>query len=135
MRQKFPHWVAALLAIGLVGAGCADRNQDAVPDQTQPNVPGSAANRAGEATRNAGETVDNATTTGRIKSALIADTTVGVAKIDVDTANDVVTLTGEVDTDAQKARAEEIAKQTEGVTKVVNNLTVKGQPTGSSTTP
>lgn len=125
MRDTFTAWLAPLLIAGLLATGCADRNQDTVPDQVQPNVPDSAANRAGEAARDAGEVTDNATTTARIKSALIADKTVGAVKIDVDTKGDVVTLSGEVDTEAQKSRAEEIAKRTEGVRQVINQLTIK----------
>lgn len=44
--------------------------------------------------------------------------------INVDVENDVVTLTGTVPTDKQKARAEQVAKSIEGVKSVKNDLTV-----------
>jgi hyperosmotically inducible protein len=45
-------------------------------------------------------------------------------KIDVDTKEKVVTLTGNVDSALAKSRAVEIATDTDGVTRVVDNLTV-----------
>jgi len=44
--------------------------------------------------------------------------------INVDTKDRVVTLKGTVRSSAAKARAAEIARSTEGVTKVVNQLVV-----------
>ncbi len=48
--------------------------------------------------------------------------------INVDVENDVVTLTGTVATQAQKTRAEQVAKGVEGVQSVRNNLTVAANP-------
>ncbi len=47
--------------------------------------------------------------------------------IDVDTNKGVVSLNGVVDSPASKQRAAEIARQTSGVAKVVNNLQVATQ--------
>lgn len=44
--------------------------------------------------------------------------------INVDVENEVVTLTGTVANDAQKQRAEQVAKSIEGVKSVINNLSV-----------
>jgi osmotically-inducible protein OsmY len=44
--------------------------------------------------------------------------------INVDVQNDVVTLTGTVATPAQKAKAEQVAKNIDGVKKVNNQLKV-----------
>jgi osmotically-inducible protein OsmY len=46
------------------------------------------------------------------------------ATIDVDVENDVVTLSGTVPNEAQKAKAEEIARSIEGVKSVKNDITV-----------
>jgi hyperosmotically inducible protein len=62
--------------------------------------------------------------TTAVKSRLAADDTVKAYKIDVDTKDRVVTLTGSVDTSAARDRAVEIARATDGVNNVVNNLTV-----------
>jgi hyperosmotically inducible protein len=45
-------------------------------------------------------------------------------KIDVDTTNDVVTLSGTVPTAAEKRHAVEVARATDGVKSVVDNLKV-----------
>ena len=62
--------------------------------------------------------------TTAVKSKLAADDTVKAYRIDVDTKSRVVTLNGQVDTARARSRAVELAKATEGVTDVVDNLTV-----------
>jgi len=62
--------------------------------------------------------------TTKVKSKLAADDTVKAHQIDVDTKDHVVTLSGNVDSAAAKDRAAELARQTTGVTDVVNNITV-----------
>ena len=69
--------------------------------------------------------------TTAVKSKLAADERTSAMKIDVDTSNKVVTLSGTVPTEAEKAAAEQVAKSTEGVTSVVNRLTVA--PAAAST--
>ena len=62
--------------------------------------------------------------TTAVKSKLAADDTVKAYKVDVDTANTVVTLSGEVDTAAQRAHAVMIARNTDGVADVIDQLRV-----------
>ncbi len=62
--------------------------------------------------------------TTAVKSKLAADDTVKAYRIDVDTKDRVVTLTGSVDTSAARERAVQIARATDGVNNVVDNLTV-----------
>ncbi len=62
--------------------------------------------------------------TAKVKTKLIADSTVQAADINVDTKNRVVTLTGTVGTQAAKDKAEDLARSTDGVTDVVDNLIV-----------
>jgi hyperosmotically inducible periplasmic protein len=68
---------------------------------------------------------DDAAITTSVKAKMAADPTVPMTKISVDTKDGVVTLTGEVDNDAAKQKAESIAKGVEGVKSVKNQLTVK----------
>jgi hyperosmotically inducible protein len=63
--------------------------------------------------------------TGRVKTKLLADPTVSGLKIDVDTRDQVVTLTGTVNSRAEKARALELAKKDESVKRVEDKLTVR----------
>jgi len=64
--------------------------------------------------------------TGKVKSKLAADDTVKAYQIDVDTKDKVVTLSGNVDTQAAKDQAVVLARGTEGVADVVDNITVAG---------
>ena len=59
-----------------------------------------------------------------MKAALIVDPISSGLKVNVDTSNAVVTLTGTVKSDQEKARAEDVAKTTAGVSSVVNDLKV-----------
>ena len=65
-----------------------------------------------------GEVID------QVRVKLANDPDVGGNKIDVDSHDGAVTLTGKVKTDKQKAKAEKIAKKVKGVVSVVNQLVV-----------
>ena len=59
-----------------------------------------------------------------MKSKLAADDTVKAYEINVDTQNHVVTLTGTVESAVAKEQAIRIARDTDGVRNVVDNLTL-----------
>ena len=63
--------------------------------------------------------------TQNVQAKLKADSTLATAPITVSTANGVVTLAGEVSSDANKSRAEQIAHGVEGVKSVTNSIIVK----------
>lgn len=73
-------------------------------------------------------TVANATgdaaVTAAVKAKLLADPDTAGLRIDVDTVNGVVTLTGSVKTAAEVAEAGRLARDTTGVSSVTNRLTV-----------
>lgn len=75
-----------------------------------------------QATATAGAAVDNATLTTRVKSKLLADDQVKGTQINVDSNNGVVTLTGTVDSATHVQRAEQLARDVDGVQRVENNL-------------
>jgi hyperosmotically inducible protein len=64
-------------------------------------------------------------TTSEIKAKLLADDIVPSRKVKVETTDGVVQLSGMVDSSAQSARAESIAKAVDGVKSVKNDLKVK----------
>jgi hyperosmotically inducible periplasmic protein len=68
---------------------------------------------------------DDAAITSSVKAKLAADTSLAGSTINVDTKDGAVTLSGMVNSDGDKAKAEQIAKGVEGVKSVTNNLTVK----------
>jgi hyperosmotically inducible protein len=73
--------------------------------------------------------------TTAVKSKLVADDQVKAYQIDVDTSNKVVTLSGEVGNAAAKTRAVEIARATDGVANVVDNIRVTATPPATPPTP
>ena len=62
--------------------------------------------------------------TAKIKAKMALDDHVKAAKIDVDTAGSVVTLSGRVGSEAERSRAVQLARETDGVTSVVDELTI-----------
>lgn len=63
--------------------------------------------------------------TAKIKSKMALDDTVKALSIDVDTKGTVVTLSGTVNSAAEKAKALQLARETAGVTAVVDQLAVR----------
>lgn len=80
--------------------------------------------KAGDAANNVGATVEDAALTAKVKTKFLADTKISGLKIDVDTKNNVVTLSGTVPTAAERTHAVSVAKGTDGVKSVVNNIKV-----------
>lgn len=62
--------------------------------------------------------------TTKVKAKLATDSTVKATQINVDTTDRVVTLSGTVDSDAAKEQALALARETEGVADVLDNLTL-----------
>jgi hyperosmotically inducible protein len=63
--------------------------------------------------------------TAKIKSKMALDDTVKALSIDVDTKGTVVTLTGSVNSEAERGRAVQLARETAGVTAVNDRLVVR----------
>ena len=84
--------------------------------------------KAGEKTKDAvattGEVINDTWITSKISSDFVNEDTLKGSDINVDTKDHVVTLKGTVVSAAGKARAEQIAKTTSGVKRVVNTLTI-----------
>jgi osmotically-inducible protein OsmY len=76
------------------------------------------------ARRAAGDRVDDAWVTMKIQSKYFIHDEIKSRQVDVDTKNGVVTLKGSVPSDVARRAAEVIAQDTDGVSKVVNNLRV-----------
>jgi hyperosmotically inducible protein len=62
--------------------------------------------------------------TAKIKAKMALDDRVKAARIDVDAAGSVVTLSGQVGSEDERARAVRLARETDGVTSVIDHLTV-----------
>jgi hypothetical protein len=83
----------------------------------------------GEAVATGAERAQQAVSTGsltaKIKAKMALDDLVRAAAIDVDTTGTTVTLSGTVPSDAARARAVRLARETEGVTAVTDRLVVR----------
>jgi osmotically-inducible protein OsmY len=77
-------------------------------------------------------TLDDAGTTAKVKGKLAEDSQTSAIKIGVSTTDGVVTLSGTVPTTAEKTRAEQIARQTDGVKKVVDDIKVDPSSIGAT---
>lgn len=71
----------------------------------------------------------DASITARVKNKLVTDETVKTQKIEVATADKVVTLSGSVDSAAAKSRALALARETSGVVTVVDDRLTVTTPT------
>lgn len=72
-----------------------------------------------------GSYVDDTGITAGIKARLLEDQTTGGLSINVDSLNGTVALSGFATSETEKARAEAIARNTQGVKSVRNNLIVR----------
>lgn len=84
--------------------------------------------RARERGETIGDSPDDAWIHTMIVASLIGDRDLPQHKIRVDVKNNVVTLRGVVESAEQKVEAERVAKETEGVKRVVNQLKVERRP-------
>ena len=84
-----------------------------------------AAARANDAAGKAGDTLSDSALTAKIKSKMVLDDEVNARGIDVDTSDATVTLTGVVRSTDERDRAVQLARETRGVTKVVDKLRVR----------
>lgn len=91
-----------------------------------------AATTANDAAGKLGDTVSDTVSEGRltakIKSKMALDDHVKAPTIDVDTSGSIVTLTGVVTSADERDRALRLARETEGVTKVVDRLRIGNRP-------
>jgi hyperosmotically inducible protein len=71
------------------------------------------------------QALSNAALTAKIKSKMALDDQVKALSIDVDTRGTTVTLSGSVHSEAERAKALQLARDTDGVTSVTDRLVIK----------
>lgn len=69
------------------------------------------------------------TLTQNVRAKISADAALATEVINVNTLSGVVTLSGTVKSEAEKSRAEQLARSVEGVKQVTNSLTARPAPT------
>jgi hyperosmotically inducible protein len=80
--------------------------------------------KTAEAANKAGEILSDGAQTAKIKSKMALDDTVRARTIDVSTTDHIVTLSGTVRSQVEHDRALQLAKETAGVTRVIDQLAV-----------
>ena len=85
--------------------------------------------KAGEAATTVGATLEEAALTTKIKAKMALDDLVKARSIDVTTRGTTVTLSGVVESKAEHDRALALARETEGVKDVIDNMKML-QPVG-----
>ena len=94
-------------------SGTADNTAEMAANDTEPK------------NRTVGVVIDDSVITTKAKAAIFNTPDLKTLQISVETHQGEVTLTGMVDSDAAKMKAEEVVKNVDGVTAVTNNLQVK----------
>ena len=105
-------------------SGSTGVDAEAARDQAKAIVDKTAATVDKAATK-LDQAVDAGSLTLKIKSKMALDDLVKARTINVDTTGSVVTLTGTVESNQERERAVRLARETEGVTSVVDKLQVK----------
>jgi len=130
--------VVIIVGLGAFFMGYRWAGRDTVPDRTVGTTgpdPAVDTSRARETGAEIGEkvavgagkaerAVSDAGLTTKIKAKMALDDTVRAASIDIDTDGTVVTLSGTVRTESERTRAVQLARETDGVTRVVDRLAV-----------
>ena len=99
--------------------GTADKVADKVKEGTE-----TAVDKTKEGLSKAGEAITDGWITTRVHSRFVGEDLLKGSEISVDTDNHVVTLKGTVTNRAGRTRAGNLAMRTEGVHRVVNQLTI-----------
>ena len=90
--------------------------------------------RAKSGLNKTGEAITDTWITAKVKWFFVGEDALKDSDISIDTSNRVVTLKGTVPLAAGKARAVQLAKETDGVSRVDDQLVVKAKPAKSKTT-
>jgi hyperosmotically inducible protein len=123
---------AAAFFLGYWGSSRVRPSAGEAPIATSGHVDTERAREAGarvgaktaEAANRAGELLADGALTAKIKSKMALDDTVEARAIDITTRDGVVTLSGRVATEAEHAKALQLARETDGVKQVVDQMSV-----------
>ena len=126
--------VLGAIAVFALGYRWGDTQADApAPVEKTPSIDAESARRAGaqiaekvaEGASRAGKVLEESKLTTKIKTKMALDDTIDASDVNVDTAGSVVTLRGSVANRKTHQRVLQLARETAGVTSVVDKLTVR----------
>ena len=104
-------------AVATAGRAGAERARDVAAQVGQ---------KTAEAAKVAQEAITDGSLTAKIKAKMALDDTVKALDLNIDTVDGVVTVSGKVRTAAEHDRAIALARETNGVKRVVDRMTVAG---------
>jgi osmotically-inducible protein OsmY len=107
----------------IAAIGCSPRDRQEVSD-TARNTAAEARQATEVAANKAEKAIEDSVITAKVKSALLADSTVKGLNIEVETQQGTVTLSGNAKSDMERTQAEKLAMGIEGVRGVVNRISV-----------
>ena len=129
-RPTYSSWSTTVCCVGRAtvtvgGGGAAPCFGASLQPATARVASAKVASATAKAANQAEDAIKHAAVTAKIKSKMVLDDLVKARNIHVETNGTVVTLTGVVDSEAERKRAVELAKETEGVTSVIDHLRVR----------
>lgn len=114
----------SLSTVAILGAvACSPRDREEVSNAAR-NTATEARQTTAAAANKAERVIDDSVITTKVKTALLADSTVKGLNINVDTVGGTVTLSGTAKSQAERSQAEALAASVEGVRTVVNRINV-----------
>ncbi len=103
-------------AVATAGRAGAERARD---------VAAQVGEKTAQAAKTAGEALSDGSLTAKIKAKMALDDTVKALDLNIDTVDGVVTVRGKVRTSAERERALALARETNGVRRVVDQVKVE----------
>ncbi|HEU4649876.1 MAG TPA: BON domain-containing protein [Croceibacterium sp.] len=125
--------ILAAVAAFFLGYQLSDNGVETPVSATVPQVDTTKAREAGakigetvaSGAARAEQALTEGSLTAKIKAKMALDDTVKALTIDIDTQGSVVTLSGTVNSPAERTKALQLARETEGVTSVIDRLVVR----------
>ena len=123
LNDRDPDVVETREAVGEAGAAVGTAGQTAAARGREAGA--EIGERAGQAAAEAQRALGDGALTAKIKAKMGLDDSVKALNLNVDTVNGVVTVKGVARSEAEKQRALQLARETEGVKQVVDQVTVR----------
>ena len=120
----FGYWTGAPWFSGSAGAGVA-RGATGTSAETVRQRGSELGEKAAAAAEAVGNAVDDAAITAKIKAKMTLDDSTQARSVDVSTTGPTVTLSGTVRSAAERDRTVTLARETNGVTHVVDHLVLR----------
>lgn len=125
-------WIATAATAGLIGlAGCSSKDEAGTSTRADPvgaevsAQPDTAGEKLDQAQASVGQSLDDTAITARVKALFAESAAVSALDISVETEQGVVSLTGTVSTEVERAAAENLARSVADVHDVKNGIVIK----------